>query len=155
MKRLVFIASIVILHGPFFILSSIPLCANSSEDGSSTEFRENLLPAQQGDAKAQIFVAYLYETGQGVDQNYAKAAEWYRRAAEKGNATAQAQLGKMYYLGKGISQNYVLAYMWLDLAARQGHKKAQTMKEGVAKKMRFEQISEAKKMVRGWRTGTK
>jgi TPR repeat protein len=153
MRRIILIASVVVLHSACLFFCFLPLFAYSSEDGSTTEFRENLLPAQQGDAKAQVFLAYLYETGQGVVQNYAKAAEWYSRAAQQGNAVAQTQLGNMYRLGKGVPQNYILAYMWLDLAARQGHKKAQIIREGVAKKMRLEQISEAKRMVSGWRAG--
>jgi hypothetical protein len=131
-----------------------PSHAYASEE-DSTEFRENLLPAQQGDAKAQVFVAYLYETGQGVTQNFTKAAEWYRRAAEQGNATAQAQLGNMYYLGKGVPQNYVLSYMWLDLSARQGYKQALKLREIVAGKMSREQIGEAKRMAGMWKSKKK
>jgi len=120
-------------------------------DEESAALRENLLPAQQGDAKAQIFVAYLYETGQGVNQDYAKAAEWYRKAAEKGNATAQAQIGNMYFLGRGVPQNYIYAYMWLDLASRQGNQQAKASKSLVKKKMNWVEIAEAKKLAWKWK----
>ena len=151
MRRIILIASIVVLHSACLFFCLLPLFAYSSEDGSTTEFRENLLPAQQGDAKAQVFVAYLYETGQGVVQNYAKAAEWYSRAAQQGNAVAQTQLGNMYRLGKGVPQNYILAYMWLDLASRKGSIQAIKLKSIVKNKMTNEQVVEARKLIKNWK----
>ena len=151
MRRHVFLVSLMILQSACLVSMSSPVHAYTQEEEYSTEFRENLLPAKQGDAKAQIFVGYLYETGQGVKQNYTKAAGWYRKAAEKGNPVAQEQLGNMYRLGKGVSQNYVLAYMWLDLAARQGNRQAKATREGIARDMSSKQISEAKRLVRQWK----
>ncbi|NLW66839.1 MAG: sel1 repeat family protein, partial [Bacteriovoracaceae bacterium] len=78
---------------------------------------ENLLPARQGDPQAQLFVGFLYETGQGVRQDYSEAVRWYRKAAEQGNTIAQIQLGNMYRLGKGVSQSYVMAYLWYDISS--------------------------------------
>jgi TPR repeat protein len=114
---------------------------------------ENLLPAQQGDAQAQLFVGYLYETGQGVRQNYTKAAHWYRKAAEQGNAIAQIQLGNMYRLGKGVPQNYILAYMWFDISARGGNANAKDLRRVVAGDMSPAEIAEAKRMSAEWRPG--
>ena len=37
----------------------------------------------------------LYENGQGVAQDYAKAREWYEKAAEKGDANAKARLEQL------------------------------------------------------------
>jgi hypothetical protein len=151
MRRIFIIGLLVILHSTYLFLHPLSLCAYSADDGSSsTEFRENLMPAEQGDAKAQVFVAYLYETGQGVDQNYTKAAEWYGRAARQGNPTAQTQLGNMYRLGRGVPQNYVMAYMWFDLAERKGSKQAVKLKSSVSGKMTKGQIAEAKKLLKNW-----
>lgn len=130
-------------------LTTVPVQASNDDD--SPGLRENLLPAQQGDAKAQVFVAYLYETGQGVRQNYAKAAEWYGRAAQQGNPEAQTQLGNMYRVGKGVPQNYVLAYMWLDLASQQGSRQAIALKKNVSGKMTGTQMGEAKKLLKNWK----
>lgn len=144
---------------PLFLLclcslvpSGPPVLAYDSAEESAA-LRENLLPAQQGDAKAQVFLAYLYETGQGVNQDYAKAAEWYRKAAEKGNATAQAQIGNMYFQGRGVAQSYVYAYMWLDLASKQGNRQARESKSLVKKKMSRVEIAEAKKLAWKWKPG--
>jgi uncharacterized protein len=142
--------SLILLFWCSLVFSALPVLAYNPDEESAA-LRENLLPAQQGDAKAQIFVAYLYETGQGVSQDYAKAAEWYRKAAEKGNATAQTQIGNMYFQGRGVPQNYVYAYMWLDLASRQGNKQARASKLIVKKKMSWVQLAEAKKLSWKWK----
>lgn len=150
MKGHAFIVTMTALCCACLVLTAPVLPAYSPDEEYSTEFRENLLPAQQGDAKAQVFVAYLYETGQGVNQNYVKAAEWYTRAAQQGNPVAQTQLGNMYRLGKGVPQNNVLAYMWLDLALRKGSTQAVKLKGSVAGKMTKEQIAEANKLLKNW-----
>jgi TPR repeat protein len=150
MARLNLKVSIAVLSSACLFFCLFSLRVYPSDDGTSTEFRENLLPAQQGDAKAQVFVAYLYETGQGVNRDYTKAAEWYGRAARQRNTVAQTQLGNMYRLGKGVPQNYVLAYMWLDLAEKRGSQQAVKLKKSVAKKMKIEQIREAKRMAGLW-----
>ncbi len=41
----------------------------------------------------------IYAKGQGVKQDFAEAANWYRKAAEKGNAFAQTNLGLFYAQG--------------------------------------------------------
>ena len=124
------------------------LCAEP--EVSETILRENLLPAQQGDPQAQMFVGFLYETGQGVTRNHVTAARWYHKAAEQGNTIAQAQLGNMYRLGKGVPQNYILAYMWFDLAAKGGNANAKGLKRMVAAEMNPGEIAEAKRMAGGW-----
>ncbi len=141
----------IVLCGFLLLAHPFPASSQADEDDQSTVFRENLLPAQQGDAKAQVFVAYLYETGQGVRRNYAKAAEWYEKAAQQGNTTAQTQLGDMYRLGKGVPQNYVMAYVWLDLAASGGSRQAPGLKKNVSSKMTGTQMAEAKKLLRNWK----
>jgi len=57
------------------------------------------------DAKAQNELGTLYQTGQGVTQNYTKAAEYFEKAADQGRADAQYNLGKMYEYGEGVTQN--------------------------------------------------
>jgi TPR repeat protein len=44
----------------------------------------------------------MNEMGQGILQNHAEAAMWYRWAAEQGNVFAQSKLGYYYYIGRGI-----------------------------------------------------
>ena len=75
--------------------------------------------AEQGDVRAQTSLGGMYYNGQGVQQDYAEATKWLRKAAERGYAPAQAYLGIMYWNGQGVPRDAVLAYMWLNLAARQ------------------------------------
>jgi len=41
----------------------------------------------------------MYEKGDGVEESYEKAVEWYLKAAEQVNADAQCNLGWMYVNG--------------------------------------------------------
>ena len=68
----------------------------------------------------------MYESGQGVPQDYAEAVKWYRMAAEQGNALGQTNLGVMHEKGKGVPKGYAEAVEWYRLAAEQGHASAQT-----------------------------
>ena len=63
--------------------------------------------------------------GQGVAQDYIKAAKWYRLAADQGWATAQNNLGVLYDKGQGVDQDDVEAARWWRLAADQGWARAQ------------------------------
>ncbi len=47
----------------------------------------------------------------------ARAAAWYRKAADQGDVGAQATLGVLYSMGQGVPQSDAEAYFWLDLAA--------------------------------------
>lgn len=54
-------------------------------------------------------------------EEYVKAAEWYRKAAEMGLADAQNTLGVMYTDGKGVEKDDVMAVQWYRKAANQSH----------------------------------
>ena len=75
-------------------------------------FRLWLPLAQQGHAGAQFNVAVLYEKGQGVAQDAAEAAKWYRKAAEQGDVQAQYSVGMLYENGTGIARDPDEARKW-------------------------------------------
>ena len=58
----------------------------------SETLKETKLLAEQGDADAQYRLGYMYFFGDGVPENKAKAAKWYRLAAEQGEVFSQARL---------------------------------------------------------------
>ena len=58
-----------------------------------TERRRKL--AEQGDDKAQFNLALDYSSGNGVKQDKAEAAKWFRKAAEQGNAKAPLVLRRL------------------------------------------------------------
>ena len=74
-------------------------------------------PAERGKKNAQFYLGYLYDSGQGVEEDNAAAAAWYRKAAVQGQSDAQYNLAAMYVNGDGVAKDYVLAYMLFDLAA--------------------------------------
>ena len=81
--------------------------------------------AEQGDAWYQTELALMHHNGQGMPQNYAKAVEWYRKAADQGFAKAQANLGVMYAKGEGVPQDFSSAASWFRKSAYQGNSLAQ------------------------------
>jgi hypothetical protein len=59
--------------------------------------------------------------GDGLPQDYAEAARWFRLAAEQGNSWAQCNLGTLYAEGHGVPKAWREAVKWWRLAADQGH----------------------------------
>ncbi len=81
--------------------------------------------AEQGDATAQFNLGNMYANGEGVPQDAAEAARWFRLAAEQGLAKAQVFLGVMYSKGEGVLKDEAEAVRWYRLAAEQGDANAQ------------------------------
>jgi TPR repeat protein len=68
--------------------------------------------ADQGNAKAQITIGWIYANGGGVPgapENDAEAAKWWRLAADQGYAPAQNNLGFSYQSGRGVPRDYAEA----------------------------------------------
>jgi hypothetical protein len=93
--------------------------------------------AEQGVAEAQYMIGMMHGSGRGTPQDYVKAAEWYRKAAEQEHAVAQSSLGRMLHFGReGVPQDHTEAASWLLKASEQGDWAAQSTladmyKEGV------------------------
>ena len=85
-----------------------------------------LAKAKAGDATAQCQIGLDYDNGDGVPQDYAKAASWYRKAADQGYAVAQYDLGDLFLFGKGVPIDYAQGITWFRKAAEQGNPSAQT-----------------------------
>ncbi len=85
----------------------------------------------------------------GVEQDYAAAVEWYRRAAKQGDAIAQNNLGLMYALGDDIVQDYVQVHMWGNIARSNGSAKCRQASGYTGEEiMTASQISEAQAAAR-------
>ena len=72
-------------------------------------------------AEAILYIASDYYQ---IEED-AKAAKWYRKAAELGIAEAQLQLGAMYMIGAGVEKDLSKAAEWLGKAAVQENFDAQ------------------------------
>ena len=66
----------------------------------------------------------MYSQGNGVRQDYLKAAEYYRKSAINGNTEAQTNLGYLYYRGEGVEYNVDIAKDWLGKACDNGNQNA-------------------------------
>ncbi len=81
--------------------------------------------AEQGDRNAQFALAMRLLSGEGVEADSAKAAEWYRRAGIQGHVGAQFMRGRMLDEGWGVTADDAEAVEWYRRAADQGHVEAQ------------------------------
>ncbi len=98
------------------------------QSGNYSGAMQNWMPlAEQGDANAQLNVGLMYDAGQGVSVDHARAAQWYRKSAENGLAAAQYNLGLLYRDGQGVEQNKQLSSDWLGRAAEQGLQEARAL----------------------------
>lgn len=80
--------------------------------------------AEAGDAKAQHFLAMMYENGNGIERDFAKAAYWYGRTAEQGDREAQLTYAMICALGKGVEADLAAACHWATRSYHQGNDKA-------------------------------
>jgi TPR repeat protein len=145
--------------------TTISIHAASLETASAKLAREDFvgaardlaLLAARGNARAQVMLGFLYETGQGVPQAYDAAAYWYCLAAEQGDSSAQYLLGLAYDKGHGVPQNDVVAYKWLDLAAARASKTMRDqfarLRNAVASKMSKAQIRAGQRLALSWSAG--
>jgi len=65
-----------------------------------------MIPAEQGDAEAQYYVARIHANGMdNVTINFAEAARWYEKAADQGFNEARQELGYLYERGLGVAKD--------------------------------------------------
>lgn len=88
-------------------------------------FARELALAQNGDASAAVRTAERFKRGEGVQQNGAQAAEWYRKAAVTGDAAAAYELAELYLTGETLPRDEEEALAYLQLAARAAEPRAQ------------------------------
>ena len=62
-----------------------------------------------------------YESGQGVEQDYVKALEWYTKAAEAGDSNAMFNTGYLYDMGYGTEKDHEKAFEWYSRSADAGN----------------------------------
>ena len=114
----------------------------------ATALREWTPLAEQGDANAQTNLGVIFYKGQGVPQNYMKAAVLFRLSAEQGSSLAQTYLSGMYAMGQGITKDKVYAYMWGNIAASNGNEDGAKLRDINARYMNPSQLEKAQDLVR-------
>jgi TPR repeat protein len=106
--------------------------------------------AEQGNPDAEDTLGVHFEVGEGVEQDYGKAAYWFRRAAEHvpdlgGAGQGRNNLGILYADGDGVPKDSVQAYMWFSLAGSNDNIVY------TQHKMTPDQISRAQKLAADWK----
>jgi TPR repeat protein len=117
----------------------------------ATALREWQPLAEQGVPSAQFRLGLLYENGNGVPRDFAKARLWYEKAAVQGEAKAQFYLGIQSAFGEGGPLDLVQAHMWYSLAAGNGNAHAPGYRDDLARQMTPAQIAEAQRLAREWK----
>jgi uncharacterized protein len=78
-----------------------------------------------GNPMAELYLAEIYASSQGVPRDEAEAMRWYRKAAERGSAIAQRKLAAAYLIGDGVPRDDEEAAHWYMKASAQGDRTAQ------------------------------
>ncbi len=97
-----------------------------AEDGRKTDATEEVgtpalrTAAAKGDPKAQFIVGSHYLER----RDFARAAEWFEKAAKRGLAVAQYRFGTLHERGRGVPRNAKEALKWYEKAAKAGNVKA-------------------------------
>ncbi len=96
---------------------------------------------------AQYYLGMMYMKGQGVEQDYKLASEWFRKASEKSIPQAQYKLGDLYYKGRGVPKDYEFAYVWFSVGAAHEHQLSINAINKAKKKLSEEELKEADKLI--------
>src|SRR6478735_8751675 len=89
-----------------------------------TAFNEATTRAQQNDPAAMTLLGEIYAQGLGVGRDDAKAAQWYKLAADKGSRDALFALAMFNFQGRAGTRDLAEAARLLEAAARLGHPSA-------------------------------
>lgn len=81
--------------------------------------------AEQGEPEAQNQLGIIYASGNGVRQDFNKAAELFEKSAIQGLPGAQYNLGRLYQMGRGVPKDDAMAASWTRRAAEGGDAMAQ------------------------------
>lgn len=76
--------------------------------------------AEAGNVLAQNGLGYLYQKGDGVEENGELALQWYKKAADAGFPMACWNLAEMYSNGDGVDQDTEAGDKWHEKGAEMG-----------------------------------
>jgi len=107
MKKVIFILLFTLLFFTSFVFAD--------------EFSVYRAKAESGDAFSQLYLGLMYQSGEGVTQDYEQAVYWYSKSAEQGDGNAQFNLALLYESGEGVKRDYEQAVYWYSKSAEQGY----------------------------------
>ena len=91
------------------------------EDDRAMIFKAQIILANSGDPDSQNIIGHSYEDGDGVQQDFGKALEWHKLAAQRGNFDSAFRIGRIYHFGLGVEQRFSDAVEWYGIASNGNH----------------------------------
>ena len=89
-------------------------------------FKNYLIASKRFDANVQYKLGVMYDTGQGVEQDFTKAIEHFEQSIKyKEKPYSLWRLGKIYLLGKGVTKDYDKAKEYFERAEAVGDANSQ------------------------------
>ena len=107
----------------------------------------SIAKTNETDPLPQYYLGVMYMKGQGVEQDYEKASEWLRKAAENRLPQAQYKLANLYTMGKGVPRDYEFAYIWYRVGASHEHNLSLNAVEKAREKLSETEYSAAEKAI--------
>jgi len=105
--------------------SKCPHCQVKVTATEEEDFERTRGWADKGKAWAQANLGTRYRLGQGVEESYEKAIEYYTLALQQDDPNAMFRLATMYNQGEGVTTSLKKAIEFYTQAANQGHACAQ------------------------------
>jgi TPR repeat protein len=99
------------------------------------------------DKIAQYYLGVMYMKGQGVEQDYKVASEWFRKASEQGLAVAMYKLARLYTKGEGVPKDLEFAYVWYSVGAVHNHEKSINILDEAKSRLTGEELVSANQLV--------
>lgn len=104
---------------------SLGLGIEKNSDAADEYYVKALAGFQQVESRkpwkyTEYRIGKMHAAGQGTDQDYQKAAEWFRLSAEKKYKYAQYSLGALYHRGQGVEQDLDKTFELYLKSAKQG-----------------------------------
>ncbi len=112
------------------MLFSIFACAAAMAEGYTADSLDQAIrDAEAGNTDAMIYLGNLYYFGdykQGFTRDFAKALEWFLKAAPSGDGNVLYNIARIYERGSAGERSLEKAYEWYNKALAAGNKDAQT-----------------------------
>ncbi len=125
--RLLSIIAILLLVSACTPVKQTPPPPPAAGTGATTQklsYPQVLVMALNENHDAEFELGAMFHDGDGVEQDFAKALEWYQKAASAGNRQAMFNLGLMYLNAEGTEENKDAAIRLFTRAADAGDARA-------------------------------
>ncbi|MCB1774551.1 MAG: sel1 repeat family protein [Gammaproteobacteria bacterium] len=106
--------------------------------------------ADSGDRDCQMRLAVFYATGDGVEQDRARARQLFLAAAEQMSSEAFHNFGYFHVSGPPYERDYVAAYKWFWLASNAGRRDSALVLKKLEGMLGRQQIEQGEKEAREW-----